>query len=173
MTLEKEQSNKPQLSLQLENTFILILITFFLNTEITETLREISTIWPFQRFSFQFLHSQSLRTGSSWLIKGYTDEDFWKVILFLVISPKIITISSAKLDRKRNSGKFFGYTLRKLIYYQLCKIPWIWSWNAILFQIKVSDRKFKGITLASYFIKVTARPSFRRLRVIIRINRVH
>ena len=36
----------------------------------------------------------------------------------------------------------------------------------ILFQIKVFARNIKETTPARYFIKVTARPSFRRLRVI-------
>ena len=43
----------------------------------------------------------------------------------------------------------------------------------ILFQIKVFTRNIKETTLARYFIKVTARPSFRRLRVIRQINRVY
>ena len=38
--------------------------------------------------------------------------------------------------------------------------------NVILFQIKVNARNIKEINLARYFIKVTARPSFTRLRVI-------
>ena len=45
--------------------------------------------------------------------------------------------------------------------------------NVILFQIKVNARNIKETTLARYFIKVTARPSFTRLRVIKPINRVH
>ena len=42
-----------------------------------------------------------------------------------------------------------------------------------LFQIKVFARTIKETTLARYFIRVTTRPSFKRLRVIKRINRVH
>ena len=45
--------------------------------------------------------------------------------------------------------------------------------NVNLFQIKVNARHIKETTLATYFIKVTARPSFTRLRDIKRINRVH
>ena len=45
--------------------------------------------------------------------------------------------------------------------------------NVILFQIKVFARNIKKTVLARYFIKVTARPSFTRLRVIRRINSVH
>ena len=45
--------------------------------------------------------------------------------------------------------------------------------NVILFQIKVFGRNTKGTRLARHFIKVTARPSFARLRVIRRINRIH
>ena len=47
------------------------------------------------------------------------------------------------------------------------------SGNMILFQIKIYGRNIKETTLARYFIKVTARPSFTQLRVIRRINRVH
>ena len=45
--------------------------------------------------------------------------------------------------------------------------------NVILFQIKVFAGNIKKTVLARYFIKVTARPSFTRLRVIRRINSVH
>ena len=45
--------------------------------------------------------------------------------------------------------------------------------NVILFQIEVNTRNIKETTLARYFIKVTARPSFMRLRVVRPINRVH
>ena len=44
--------------------------------------------------------------------------------------------------------------------------------NVILFQIKVFTRNVKETALARYFIKVTARPSFARLRVIRQINKV-
>ena len=65
---------------------------------------------------FNFPHPYSLRTGSSWQIKGYTDEDFWKVFPFfqykllkslqqVVINPmeKMVLLIS------------FGDTFRKLI----------------------------------------------------------
>ena len=45
--------------------------------------------------------------------------------------------------------------------------------NVILFQIKVFSRNIRETTLATYVIKVTVRPSFTRLSVIRRINRVH
>ena len=38
--------------------------------------------------------------------------------------------------------------------------------NVILFQIKVNARNIKETALVRYFIKVTVRPSFTRLRVI-------
>ena len=38
------------------------------------------------------------------------------------------------------------------------------SKNVIFFQIKVFDRNVKETTLARYFIRLTARPSFMRLR---------
>ena len=42
--------------------------------------------------------------------------------------------------------------------------------NVILFQIKVFGRNIKETTLARYFIKVTSRPGFTRLRVTRGIN---
>ena len=38
--------------------------------------------------------------------------------------------------------------------------------NVVLFQIKVNARNIKETTLARYFTKVTARPSFMQLRDI-------
>ena len=43
----------------------------------------------------------------------------------------------------------------------------------ILFQIKLFSRNTKEATLARYFIKLTTRPSFPRLRFIRRKNRIH
>ena len=45
--------------------------------------------------------------------------------------------------------------------------------NMILFQMKGFGRNIKETTLARYFIKVTARPSFKQLRVIRQRDRVH
>ena len=45
--------------------------------------------------------------------------------------------------------------------------------NMVLFQIKVFGRNIKETALARYFIKVTAHPSFKRLRVIRQRDRVH
>ena len=45
--------------------------------------------------------------------------------------------------------------------------------NVILFQIKVFRKNIKETTLARYFIKVTACPSFTQLRAVRRINRGH
>ena len=47
------------------------------------------------------------------------------------------------------------------------------SGNVILFQDKVFGRNIKDTTPARYFVKETAFPKFTRLRVIMRINRVH
>ena len=47
------------------------------------------------------------------------------------------------------------------------------SGNMVVFQMKVFGRNTKETTLAGYFIKVTTHPSFTRLRVIRRINRVY
>ena len=43
----------------------------------------------------------------------------------------------------------------------------------MLFQIKVFAKNMKEATLARYFIKVTARASFRQSRIIRQINRVY
>ena len=67
---------------------------------------------------------------------------------------------------------FFVGTVHELIYHQLCKTQQILC-QQILFQIEVTTRNIKETTLARYFIKVTARPSFTQLRVIRPINRVH
>ena len=45
--------------------------------------------------------------------------------------------------------------------------------DVILFQIKTFGRNMKETTLARYYIKVTTRSSFTRLRVIRRINGIH
>ena len=45
--------------------------------------------------------------------------------------------------------------------------------NVILFQIKLNARNTKEAMLARHFTKVTARPSFTRLKVIKQINRAH
>ena len=45
--------------------------------------------------------------------------------------------------------------------------------NVILFRITVFAINIKETTLVRYFIKVTARPSFTRLRVIRQIDGVH
>ena len=47
------------------------------------------------------------------------------------------------------------------------------SRNVIFFKTKLFRRNIKKITLARYFIKVTARPSCTGLKVIRQINRIH
>ena len=59
---------------------------------------------------------------------------------------------------------FFVDTVHRLIYHQLCKIQRALCPERYLFQIKVNARNIKETTLAMHFIKVTARPSFTRLR---------
>ena len=39
---------------------------------------------PSKDFHFNFPHPQSSKIGSSWLIKGYTGEEFWKFISFFI-----------------------------------------------------------------------------------------
>ena len=71
-------------------------------------------------------------------------------------------------------GNFFGDTFHKLIYHQLCKIQRIWcKKHFTAFQFKVLCRNIKETILARYLIKVTEHPSFTRLRVMNRMNRVH
>ena len=63
-------------------TFLLFDITYKLTRDKKTILilREISTFGAFLYFHFNSPQPQSLKTGSSWLIKDYTDEDFCKVI---------------------------------------------------------------------------------------------
>ena len=42
----------------------------------------IESFWPFQIVSFQLPSTPKLEDRSPWLIKGYSVEDFWKVISF-------------------------------------------------------------------------------------------
>ena len=65
-----------------------------------------------------------------------------------------------------NICKFFGDILDNLIFHLLRKFSDFDVGNVILFQIKVFGKYNKETTLARYFIKVTARLSFTRLRVI-------
>ena len=45
--------------------------------------------------------------------------------------------------------------------------------NVVLFHVKFFGRNIKETTLARYFIKVTSRLSFTRLRVIKQKNKIH
>ena len=84
----------------------------------------------------------------------------------LWLALQIYSLSSDKSNRKRRIFKFsFSASLTKLTKFD--------AGNVFLFQIKVFARNTKETTLARYFIKVTARPCFTQLRVIIRINGVH
>ena len=60
---------------------------------------------------------------------------------------------------------FLEDTHHRLIFHQVGKL--------ILFQTKDFAKNIKETTLAKYFIKITARPSFRQLRVMRQINRVY
>ena len=65
----------------------------------------------FKDFHFNSSHPQNpqiSKIGSSWLVNNFTDKNFAKLFSSLVIAFKIFTISSDKLDRKRNAGNFFG-----------------------------------------------------------------
>ena len=59
--------------------------------------------------------------------------------------------------------RFFGNNFCEVIYHQLCEFD---IRNMISFQIKVFGRNIKETTPDRYFIKVTARTSFTRLKVI-------
>ena len=108
-------------------------------------------------------------TDSSWLIKGYTDEDFQKCISFL---SSWNLYDNDKSDRKKNIVNFFGDTLFVSLFTpSYARFPEFDSWNLILLQIKVFG--IKESTLRRYFLKATARPGFTRLRVIRQTNRVH
>ena len=102
------------------------------------------------------------------LINDYTNEKFCEVIWFFSYKAlNFFIISSDKLDKKRNIGKFF---CRLLIINSfspvLQNLANLMPETRVLFQIEVFGRNIKDTTLARYFIKVTARPSFTRLTVI-------
>ena len=68
---------------------------------------------------------------------------------------------------------FLGDTLHRLIFHQLCKnsanlMPGTWFYSKSKFSLEIIKRL---LWQGRYFIKVTARPSFTRLRVIRQINR--
>ena len=84
-----------------------------------------------------------------------------------------IFVKLFKSDGKRNIGKLFcKYSLSSFTT-SSARYSEFDARNVILFQFKVFDRNIKETMLARYFIKVTARPSFMRLRVIKRTNRVY
>ena len=68
---------------------------------------------------------------------------------------------------------FFVDTLCRFITTSSTRFSSFDAANMILLQIKVFARNIKEAMLARYSIKITARPSFVRLRVIRQINRVH
>lgn len=67
----------------------------------------------------------------------------------------------------------FGDTAFKIIILNSGKFSKYDTSNKILYKIQLFDKNIKEITLASYFTKVTACPSFNQLKVIKRINRAH
>ena len=80
------------------------------------------------------------------------------------------------MDRKRNIDKFFWrYSSFSIITSSTssAKFSKLDSQKVILFQIKVFGRNIEETTQERYPLKVTARPSFTRLKFIRRINRVH
>ena len=62
--------------------------------------------------------------------------------------------------------KLFEDILHKLIFREF-------AGNVILFQTKVFGKNIKETTVARYFMKVTVRSSFTRLKLIRRINGIH
>ena len=95
-----------------------------------------------------------------------------KLSCSLVIVPEVFTISSDKSERKRNKGEFFFEILFVSSFTtSSARFSKFDGRSVILFQlIIVFVRNIKKNTLAKYFIKVTALPSFTLLRVIRRIN---
>ena len=67
-----------------------------------------------------------------------------------------------KLDRKKNIGNFFLQILFISSFStSSTKFSEFDAGNVILFQVKIFGRNIKETMLARYFIKVTARPSFK------------
>ena len=68
---------------------------------------------------------------------------------------------------------FFADTLRRLITTSSARFSEFHVGNVILLQVEVFVGNIKKTTLARYFIKVFARPSFTQLKVIRQLNRAH
>ena len=68
---------------------------------------------------------------------------------------------------------FFGDTLHQFIFLSALQNSANLMLECDLFQIKVLGKYTEETKLTRYFKKVTAHPSFTRLRVIKRIDRVH
>ena len=77
-----------------------------------------------------------------------------------------MTVSSDESDRKRNIGNFFEKKKKREILFvrsfttSSAEFSEFDSQNMILLQIKVFGRNIKETTLATYFLKLTARPTF-------------
>ena len=61
---------------------------------------------------------------------------------------------------------FFVDTVQGFFSTSCARFNVFYAGNVILFQIKVNARNIKETMLATYFVKVTAHPSFTRLRDI-------
>ena len=86
--------------------------------------------------------------------------------------PEIFTTAVIKRIEKGILVNFFGDLFVSSFTTSSTRFSKFGIHNLIFFQIKVFGRNITDTSLARYFIKVTARPSFIQLRVIRRINRV-
>ena len=143
-------------------------------------LRKISNFKPFRKFSFRLL-SPTKFEDSQIMINKRLMRIFVKLSSSLVknlqfeifLQLKIFELSSDKSDRKGMLVRFLETLFISSFATGTTRFSKFDAGDVVLFQIKVSGRNIKGTTLTRYFINVTARPSFRRLRVIRRINTVH
>ena len=105
------------------------------------------------------------------VIKDYNDEDFHKVIQFF--SYKLLkSLHKAVISRieKEISVIFLEILFINPFTTSSARFIRFDARNVSQFQIKIFGRNINETTLIRYFIKVTVRPSFTLLRVIVRVH---
>lgn len=80
---------------------------------IIQILRKISTLRPFQKYSFQLPSSPNFEEWWFMIIKTILTR------IFVKSSSSLVILFCGKSARKRNMGNFFGVTLHSLIYHQV------------------------------------------------------
>ena len=92
-------------------------------------------------------------------------QTLFNIFILTPLTPKAVI---NKKNRKTEKGilLIFLQILFIISFTSTARFSKFYAGNVILFQIKVNARNIKETMLAKYFIKVTARPSFTRLRDI-------